>query len=111
MPAYDFTHMSVEISLSGFGGLWGFSGLVHLDAATAVGRSDCLWEGKYFSMVAAPGGFVTSEPKIMQRAEPRTIGTTVINPFQKLTSPRGVKNKTLIASLPWPICQTTSPAL
>src|SRR5439155_18184376 len=66
---------------------------------------------KYFSIVSRLGGGVTNDPMITQSAEPTTIGTTVMKPFQKLTSPRGVRNSTLMASLPWPICQMTSPGL
>src|SRR5436189_4256929 len=110
MPAHNFSYVGVELRLSFLRGLRSLS-LVHLDIAAAAGRSGCIRAGKYFAMVAVLGGFVAREPKIMQRAEPRTMGTTVIKPFQKLTSPRGVKNNTLMASLPWPICQMISPAL
>src|ERR1035437_7469673 len=77
----------------------------------AAGSGSASAFGKYFSTVARLGGRVSSEPKIMHRAEPKTIGTTVIKPFQKLTSPRGFRETILIASWPWPSCQITSPAL
>src|SRR5439155_14807460 len=86
-----------------------------LQAHAAVTTSaDCLWAvtgPKYLSIVLWLGGRVSSETMIVNSAEPKTMGTTVMKPFQKLTSPRGFRNKILMASLPWPSCQMTSPAL
>src|SRR5437868_11156111 len=59
---------------------------------------------KYLSIVLWLGVGVKIENRIIIMAEPNTIGTTVMNPFQKLTSPRGFKKSTLMASLPCPSC-------
>src|SRR5258706_2286006 len=69
-------------------------------AVTATGAVRWSVAGKYFSIVARVGGLVRNDPKIMNKAEPNTMGTTVIKPFQKLTSPRGLRKNTLIPSLP-----------
>ena len=123
MPGDDLAHVGVELVLGGLDVRRGRELILLFSAPRRrsaqrrlpVARPDRLTRsfasGNTSSMVAWLGGRVTSEPTIMQSAEPKTIGTTVMNPFQKLTSPRGLRKSTLIASLPWPICQMTSPGV
>src|SRR5258707_46942 len=113
MPLDDLPHVGVERVVcsprKGFG--FGLSRHVSGDYYTCRGMESAGSAAKYLSIVFRLGGLVRREPATIQRAEPNTIGTTVMKPFQKLTSPRGFRNSTLIASLPWPSCQMMSPAL
>src|SRR5436190_13668388 len=52
---------------------------VHNRARSAADRA----EGKYFSIVLALGGRVSSENSSIQRADPTTIGKTVMKPRKR----------------------------
>src|SRR5947209_12720348 len=65
--------------------------------------------GKYRSTVALLGGRVSSEPRSMQRAEPTTIGKTVMKP-RKRTSVGGLGGFPLASGRAVLACRPSPPA-
>src|SRR5262249_9402893 len=82
MPLYDRAQMGIPC----FGGSpdvgVGWHGVTFGDAGghTGAGSAAARVDGKYLSIVFELGGRVSRETNIMQRADPTTIGKTVINP-------------------------------
>src|ERR1035441_1743071 len=91
MPGDDLAHMGVESFLGGreYAGIGAHlarhrapeADCSKAGSGRAPGPGDSLiCFGKYFAMVAALGGDVSSETTIMHTAEPSTMGTTGRNP-------------------------------